>query len=129
MLKKLRNYGLIGLVVFLAFAAGYLYMPKSVQVFDDKLRDLMFVFRGPTPASKDVVIVDIDEKSLKELGQWPWSRNKFAKVLDNLAANSAGAIGLDIVFAEPDNSSPAKVLKEIGYDASNAPDYDRVAAN
>lgn len=129
MLKKLKNYGLIGLVIFFACSIGYLYLPKSVQVFDDKLRDLMFVFRGPTPASKDVVIVDIDEKSLKELGQWPWSRNKFAKVLDNLAANGAGAIGLDIVFAEPDNSSPAKVLKEIGYDASNAPDYDRVAAN
>ncbi|MGE4398238.1 MAG: CHASE2 domain-containing protein [Campylobacterales bacterium] len=129
MLKKLKNYGFIGLVIFFACSIGYLYLPKSVQVFDDKLRDLMFVFRGPTPASKDVVIVDIDEKSLKELGQWPWSRNKFAKVLDNLAANGAGAIGLDIVFAEPDNSSPAKVLKEIGYDASNAPDYDRVAAN
>ncbi len=129
MLKKLKNYGLIGLVIFFACSIGYLYLPKSVQVFDDKLRDLMFVFRGPTSASKDVVIVDIDEKSLKELGQWPWSRNKFAKVLDNLAANGAGAIGLDIVFAEPDNSSPAKVLREIGYDASNAPDYDRVAAN
>lgn len=129
MLKKLKNYGFIGLVIFFACSIAYLYLPKSVQVFDDKLRDLMFVFRGPTPASKDVVIVDIDEKSLKELGQWPWSRNKFAKVLDNLAANGAGAIGLDIVFAEPDNSSPAKVLKEIGYDASNAPDYDRVAAN
>lgn len=129
MFKKLKNYGLIGLIIFFACSIGYLYLPKSVQVFDDKLRDLMFVFRGPTPASKDVVIVDIDEKSLKELGQWPWSRNKFAKVLDNLAANGAGAIGLDIVFAEPDNSSPAKVLKEIGYDASNAPDYDRVAAN
>ncbi len=129
MFKKLKNYGLVGLVIFLACSAGYLYLPKSVQVFDDKLRDLMFVFRGPTPASKDVVIVDIDEKSLKELGQWPWSRNKFAKVLDNLAANGAGAIGLDIVFAEPDNSSPAKVLREMGRDASDAPDFDRIAAN
>lgn len=129
MLKKLKNYLVIGFLVFIACSAGYLYLPKSVQVFDDKLRDLFFVFRGEVTASKDVVIVDIDERSLKELGQWPWSRHKFAQVLDNLTASGAGAIGLDIVFAEPDNSSPAKVLREIGKDPAGAPDYDKVAAN
>jgi adenylate cyclase len=129
MLKKLKNYGVVGFIVFLLSAAGYFYMPKSVQVFDDKLRDLMFVFRGAKTASKDVVIVDIDEKSLNGLGQWPWSRNKFARVIDNLTKAGVGAIGLDIVFAEADNSSPAKVLKEIGRDAKGAPDYDKIAAD
>ncbi len=128
MLKNLKNYILVGLGIFLLCSAGYFYLPKSVQVFDDKLRDLMFVFRGAEVASKDVLIVDIDERSLKELGQWPWSRNKFAHVIDNLAKSGVGAIGLDIVFAEADNSSPAKVLKEIGRDATGVPDYDKVAA-
>lgn len=128
MLKKLKNYGLVGLVVFLLSAAGYFYLPKSVQVFDDKIRDLFFVFRGVQAPSKDIVIVDIDEKSLQELGQWPWSRNKFAQVIDNLTKAGVGAIGLDIVFAEPDNSSPAKVLKEIGRSRDGAPDYDEIAA-
>jgi adenylate cyclase len=128
MLKKLKNYGLVGLIVFLLSAAGYFYLPKSVQVFDDKIRDLFFVFRGVQAPSKDIVIVDIDEKSLKELGQWPWSRNKFAQVIDNLTKAGVGAIGLDIVFAEPDNSSPAKVLKEIGRSRDGAPDYDEIAA-
>jgi len=128
LLKKLKNYGLVGFFIFLISSAGYFYLPKSVQVFDDKLRDLMFIFRGVESASKEVVIVDIDEKSLKELGQWPWSRNKFAKIIDNLSNAGVGAIGLDIVFAESDNSSPAKVLKEIGEDASKAPDYDKIVA-
>ncbi len=128
MLKKLKNYGLVGFFIFLISSAGYFYLPKSIQVFDDKLRDLMFIFRGAQAVSKDVVIVDIDEKSLKELGQWPWSRNKFAKLVDNLSNAGVGAIGLDIVFAEADNSSPAKVLKEIGRDPSGAPDYDKIAA-
>ncbi len=128
MLKKLKNYSLVGLVVFLLSAAGYFYLPKSAQVFDDKLRDLLFVFRGAESASKDVVIVDIDEKSLKELGQWPWSRNKFAQVIDNLTSSGVAAIGLDIVFAEADNSSPAKVLKELGKNTDGVPDFDKVAA-
>ncbi len=128
MLKNLKNYFVVGLGIFILGVASYFYLPKSVQVFDDKFRDLMFVFRGAQPPSKDVVIVDIDERSLKELGQWPWSRNKFAKLIDNLTKNGVGAVGLDIVFAEPDNSSPAKVLKEIGKDATDAPDYDKIAA-
>ncbi len=128
MLKKLKNYSLVGLVVFLLCVLGYSYLPKSIQVFDDKLRDLLFVFRGVESASKDVVIVDIDEKSLKELGQWPWSRNKFAQVIDNLTNSGVAAIGLDIVFAEADNSSPAKVLREIGRDTAGVPDYDKIAA-
>jgi len=128
LLKNLKNYLLVGLGIFILSTAGYLFLPKSIQVFDDKLRDLMFVFRGAKEASKDVVIVDIDERSLKELGQWPWSRNKFAKVIDSLTKSGVGAIGLDIVFAEADNSSPAKVLKEIGRDVTGAPDYDKIVA-
>lgn len=128
MLKNLKNYIIVGLGIFILSTAGYFYLPKSAQVFDDKLRDLFFVFRGSHNASKDVVIVDIDEQSLKELGQWPWSRNKFAKVIDNLTKAGVGAVGLDIVFAEADNSSPAKVLKEIGRDPSGVPDYDKVVA-
>ncbi len=129
MLKNLKNYILVGLGIFLLSVGAYFYLPKSIQVFDDKLRDLFFVFRGAQSASKDVVIVDIDERSLKELGQWPWSRNKFARVIDNLTKAGVGAVGLDIVFAEADNSSPAKVLKEIGRDAAGVPDYDKVVAD
>ena len=90
MLKNLKNYLVVGLGIFILGVASYFYLPKSVQVFDDKFRDLMFVFRGAQPPSKDVVIVDIDERSLKELGQWPWSRNKFAKLIDNLTKSGVG---------------------------------------
>ena len=97
MLKNLKNYLLIGLLVSILSTLGYFYLPKTIQVFDDKIRDLMFMAKGGDSSAKDVVIVDIDEKSLKELGQWPWSRNKFAKVIDNLTSMGAGVIGLDIV--------------------------------
>jgi len=88
----------------------------------------MFKIRGYQTTSKDIVIIDIDEKSLKELGQWPWSRNKVAKVLYNLTNAGAGIIGLDIVFSEQDNSSPKKILKQLGISYPNAPDYDKILA-
>ena len=129
MLKNLKNYLLIGLLVSILSTLGYFYLPKTIQVFDDKIRDLMFMAKGGDSSAKDVVIVDIDEKSLKELGQWPWSRNKFAKVIDNLTSMGAGVIGLDIVFAERDNSSPVKVMREAGLELKGLPDYDKIAAD
>lgn len=88
----------------------------------------MFLIRGEKEADKNIVIVDIDEKSLKELGQWPWSRDKVATILKNLTSSGAGIIGLDIVFAEPDNSSPKRVLEKLNIEHKNAIDYDEVLA-
>ena len=76
----------------------------------------------------NIVIVDIDEKSLKTLGQWPWSRDKVAKLLQNLSDFGAAIIGLDVVFAEADNSSPQHILKQFGLPYENLPDYDAILA-
>ena len=52
----------------------------------------------------DVVIVDIDEKSLGKFGQFPWNRNVFAKILDELNNSDPKAIGFDIFFTENINN-------------------------
>ena len=57
-----------------------------------------------------VRIVDIDEESLKRVGQWPWPRTVLAELTLKLAANGAAAIGFDMVFPEPDRLSPANAL-------------------
>lgn len=57
-----------------------------------------------------VRIVDIDEDSLKQVGQWPWPRTLLAELVDRLAANGAATIGFDMVFPEPDRLSPANAL-------------------
>lgn len=112
------------------FAAtwGYIYKSESLQNLGSRFIDILFQIRGKMPASENVVIVDIDEKSLKAMGQWPWQRDKVAQILYNLTNAGTGIIGFDIVFAEPDNSSPAKVLKELGIESENAPDYDTALA-
>lgn len=107
---------------------GYLYHGEFFQPFDRKLTDTLFKIRGPLPACDDIVIVDIDEKSLRELGQWPWPRIHMAKILENLTESEVAAIGLDIVFSEPDNTSPKRVFEKYGIRDRNVPDYDTALA-
>ncbi|MDD5363873.1 MAG: adenylate/guanylate cyclase domain-containing protein [Gallionellaceae bacterium] len=61
-----------------------------------------------------VVIVDIDEKSLQEVGRWPWPRDKMARLTENLFLQyGVASVGYDIIFAEPDQSSGLPVLERL----------------
>ena len=66
--------------------------------------------REPNP-DKPVLIVDIDEASLKRIGQWPWPRTVLAKLFARLREADVAAVGTDLVFAEPDRLSPEQVLR------------------
>ncbi len=59
---------------------------------------------------RPVVIVDIDEDSLRTLGQWPWPRTLLADLVDRLTGLGAVAIGFDVIFAEPDRYSPGSII-------------------
>jgi adenylate cyclase len=59
-----------------------------------------------------VRIVDIDERSLTELGQWPWPRDMLAEFVDRLHAAGASTIAFDFIFAEPDRLSPNHLIKD-----------------
>jgi diguanylate cyclase (GGDEF)-like protein/PAS domain S-box-containing protein len=58
------------------------------------------------PPPDNILIVAIDEQSLRKLGRWPWSRRVHAKIIDQLTAAGAKVIGLDIIFAEPYENDP-----------------------
>mgnify|MGYP001818320193 FL=1 len=60
-----------------------------------------------------MVIIDIDEKSLRRIGQWPWPRNVVAQLVRRIQAEKPRVIGLDIVFAEPDRTSPIRYTNEL----------------
>jgi len=66
------------------------------------------------PASEDIAIVAIDDRSLARLGRWPWSRRIHASLLDRLARAGVRAVGMDIIFAEPEREDPEadKLLAE-----------------
>ena len=117
---------LFTVIIMVSGVVGYLKFPNFFAPFEYKIKDFMFVARGEFKGNDNIVIIDIDEKSLKELGQWPWSRDKVARLLQNLADYGIGIVGLDVVFAEPDNSSPKKVLQKLGMPHENIADYDDV---
>ncbi|MBL8575746.1 MAG: adenylate/guanylate cyclase domain-containing protein [Mesorhizobium sp.] len=67
----------------------------------------------PRPASQQPIkIVDIDEKSLELVGQWPWPRSEVARLIDRLTAMGAVVVGFDVVFAEPDRLSPDRIAED-----------------
>jgi adenylate cyclase len=81
-----------------------------------RLRSLVFdTYQRIEPRKFDLGlplrIVDIDEDSLKQVGQWPWPRTVLAELVQKLNANGAAAIGFDIVFPEPDRMSPANAVR------------------
>ncbi len=65
------------------------------------------------PTTQPVTIVEIDEKTLAAIGQWPWPRNRLAALVDAIAAMKPLAIGLDIYMPEPDQTSPDKVADNL----------------
>lgn len=71
----------------------------------------MFRFRGIQDSSGSVVIVNIDEKSLKEHGQWPWPRDLVANLTDQIFSAKPQVVGFDIMFAEKDRTSPALLFE------------------
>ncbi len=59
------------------------------------------------PRRDDIVIITVDDYSLESLGHWPWPRSVHAELIDRLTAAGAKAIGLDIIFSEPDRQDVA----------------------
>ncbi len=67
----------------------------------------------PVEFDSDAVFVDIDDKSLAQLGQWPWPRNQIADLLLHLYESGVSAVGVDFLFPEPDRSSPINILAQL----------------
>ena len=128
-IKKFSIYFILSLSLSIFLSAIYIFFPSLPDSLDNRLRDYLFTIRGELPHNQNVVIVDIDETSIKSLGQWPWSRDKLAKILENLTLANVGIVGLDIVFAEEDRTSPHKILQNLKIYKKDVPNYDLEFAN
>ena len=103
---------MLPVVIALLHAGGTLQL-SVLQRLDDIIYDARLTATMPRSLDDRIVIIDIDEKSLAEVGRWPWSRNKVATLVDNLFDEQAALIAFDIVFAEPDDSSGLGQLNEL----------------
>ena len=95
-----------GLVVSLVVSAAYLIHPSFIRSINNTAADAVLSFSRASTASGSVLIVDIDNRSLEKYGQWPWSRDLLAKLLQKIDAQGADSISLDLILAEPDRTSP-----------------------
>jgi len=80
---------------------------KSVSYLSFDLYQKVFPLNKQT---SEVIIIDIDEKSLSKFGQFPWNRSIFAKILKNVSAAEPKAVGFDIFFTEKDKQSPEEII-------------------
>ena len=131
-------YALLVGAVIVASLALRVWDPSPVA----RLRALVFdAYQRMDPRAFDpslpVRIVDIDEESLRRIGQWPWPRTALAELVNKLAQQGAAAIAFDMVFPEPDRMSPANVvqswpksdvLNQIMSDIEKLPSNDQVLA-
>ena len=100
--------------------------PPPIEELRLRTFDLFQVLRPRQQTIRPVVIVDINEASLKEIGQWPWPRTMLADLITKIRAAGAAAVGFDVIFAEPDRMSPAVAVRSFrGLDAETR---DRLAA-
>jgi adenylate cyclase len=107
---------LLGLAITLFFVghAARLYRVDIIDQLDNIIYDTRLRLTMPGKGDERVVILDIDEKSLGEVGRWPWSRNVMAQLMDKLFdRHQVRMVGFDVVWAERDTSSGVDVLNSL----------------
>ncbi len=107
---KLSLGGLIPLLTVLAGVLLYQLDPLALQVLRNTTFDQYQRWDARPYRDAPVRVIDIDNESLARLGQWPWPRTRIAELVDRLNQAGASAIVFDVVFAEPDRTSPAAML-------------------
>ncbi|MBR0877305.1 adenylate cyclase [Bradyrhizobium japonicum] len=111
--RKLGFARLMCLALLVVFAGARLWDPPPIQELRLRTFDMFQLIDPRHKAARPVTIVDIDDKSLAKLGQWPWPRTRIADLIQNLTGNGAVTIGFDMVFSEADRLNPDLVASQM----------------
>lgn len=115
-MSRLIHSRLFHFLLLLALLVGATYYSRSNHDLRKRLQYVVFDRFNelhPREPTDDIAIIDIDEQSLERLGQWPWPRSTMADLTTRLHDMGASAIVFDMVFAEPDRTSPAFVASRL----------------
>jgi len=105
MMKK-KSGLFIGLIC--CAVIGLAYLLGFFELAEYQGMDILFKLRGPRPVSPDIVIIEIDDASLKAFGRWPWDRGYHAELLDIIEDYGPKTIVFDILFSEPQEDKPGE---------------------
>ena len=110
LLLKYNNYLIFFLLLILLIGLKVVNPSfiKSISYISFDLYQKIFPL---VKQDSEVIIIDIDEKSLGKFGQFPWSRSVFAKIIDQVNTAEPKAIGFDVFFTEKDKQSPEEIVK------------------
>ena len=129
MMKKIAPWAL-GLIITAMVVVLYRAQPPLIYQLELMFQNAHFKWRGPISPGPEVVIAAIDEKSIDELGRWPWPRKILTRLLEKLVERQVRVIGFDMVFSSPDESSGIQSLKqlqkELIYETEGSPDVFQV---
>jgi adenylate cyclase len=108
-LKRLAP-ALITLSITLLIFWAYFLNPEFLHVLELKTYDLRLKARGRLPVSGEAAVIAVDEKSLEEIGRWPWSRSVMADLVRDIDACAPRAVGFDISFFDPQKTKAREEL-------------------
>ncbi|OAI18289.1 guanylate cyclase [Methylomonas lenta] len=139
MLKSAKPRLYLGFSLLLSVIACnlffYLWKPAPLQIIQNATFDQFQRLKPRIYQNEPVRIIDIDDASLNRLGQWPWPRTRIAELIAKLQSAKPAAMGLDIIFAEKDRTSPESMLEIWHLSAekrqllSGLADHDQVLAD
>ena len=102
-LPNIKRTGItIALIVAVTLSLLHSMNVKFFEILESKTLDLQFALRGPVQPGPETVIATIDEKSIKNLGRFPWPRSTWGRVVDRLTEEGAKVIVFDVFFTEPE---------------------------
>lgn len=104
---------LLGLAGSLLWSVLFLVRPQLFQILSRPLYDHLSRSCPGRKSAVRLVIVDIDDESLKRYGQWPWPRFRMAGLLDRIREMQPAVVALDMFFPEPDRTSLGLILREM----------------
>src|SRR5258708_13086587 len=137
-LRRLIDYSIPLAVLVLALSWRVVDPGEILAGFRLRVFDAYQVFAPREPEPTPVRVVDIDDESLSRIGQWPWPRTIVADLIARLSDAGAAVVALDMVFAEPDRTSPSEVsrlwadtpaVRQLKEAIAELPDHDLVLAD
>ncbi len=111
--KRLGLGRMLGLVLLLLFLVIRTWDPLPVEAVRLRTFDFYQLIHPRETDQKPVVIIDLDEASLRAFGQWPWPRTMLADMVRKLGGLGALVVAFDVIFAEPDRLSPSTLANTL----------------
>ncbi|MBX7259583.1 MAG: CHASE2 domain-containing protein [Candidatus Hydrogenedentes bacterium] len=111
--KAYKGVFLLGLLLAALLATLFVRRPWLIQELDHLVYDTLLRTMRRDPPPSNVVIVDIDEASLRELGQWPWPRYQLAFLVKSIASAQPQSLSIDMMLSEVDRTSLVHIREDL----------------